>query len=186
LTTFQEANHFKALLKGLTHRLGADPLCTELARVMRFPLSTNYKNAADPKPVSVVNLEADRRYAFSQFEQFVMPTPTQTAPRQSIAELVAGMGEGNHHSPLLTVAGKLIRRGLSYEDTLRVICSMAQAEGVSQREATDIVNYTYGKHSASQSAVSCVPASHTLEGGTQDAKPQVVGVSAYSFHDCMI
>jgi hypothetical protein len=156
---------FEAKLRQLAFALGGDRMCAEVARVMRMPNSNNYKDPQNPKAVTVVTLEPERRYDLSEFDRFGMASPSTATdkPRQTIAEQVTGMAEGNRHSTLCSLTGKFVNQGMAYEDALAAIGLMAEAVGVSESEAGRIVRDIYDK----ENAVSVSRASHPPIGGTQ-------------------
>ena len=68
---FKEAekpsDHIESILRGLAKTLGGDMSSAELARVMRIPGTTNYKN--DPVPCAIIQAN-ENEYLLSDFEQY--------------------------------------------------------------------------------------------------------------------
>jgi archaellum biogenesis ATPase FlaH len=166
-----DVSMYEGVLKGLAHALGADPACAELARILRLPNSTNFKDKSNPKPVNVVTLEPDRRYSVSDFAKFVIPAPGVACVDPSrepvaidslTAQLQAMSAEAHNRYPtMLRVAGSLLGRGLTAEDAYQFILPHAQRVGSvaalekiikglsakeqAKRDAEGLGDYTYGE-----------------------------------------
>ena len=72
-----KAQHAQDVLAGLAAKIGGDHT-TDLSRLLRVPGTLNRKdqrNGKTPRPCSIVELHADRRYPFSLFEPLAAESP---------------------------------------------------------------------------------------------------------------
>jgi uncharacterized protein (DUF927 family) len=79
-----------AIMLTIIEKTGADPAMKDEARVLRLPGSIHLKNPADPKVVTIIEANYDRRFTHADFEHFIIanlpapiPTPIPTIPKVS-------------------------------------------------------------------------------------------------------
>mgnify|MGYP000049357053 CR=1 FL=1 len=105
---------------------GADPAMKDKARVLRLPGSIHLKNPTDPKIVTILEANYDRRYTCSDFEvfttknkqtvsptkntsDFIPPVPIERClSKQHRAALSDGVSEGNRDNTGCSLARDLI------------------------------------------------------------------------------
>lgn len=91
--------------------LGADMASCDLARVLRLPNTSNWKNGT-PLRATILKLDPDVKYPLSRFQELkpvqpVVHTRSYTALREEF------ISEGSRESTLVSLAGLLWRKGFS-------------------------------------------------------------------------
>jgi hypothetical protein len=136
----------EGIMSALLTRLGGDPACKDISRVLRVAGSINVKDLENPKLVRILDIDDSRRYPLSLFEQPAEDGVgiTIQQPKPTISQLITDMGDGdqhNRHPNLLSLAGKMIYRGMGYEDTMTAVQAIGRGVGTAPAEAARMVDY---------------------------------------------
>ena len=147
---------------GLVKALNADSTSKEIARVLRLPGTLNMKKLDDPKLVKIIEFHPDVRYAISAFDgvasvvDAVRSTTGSISPSGGVAEALDNLKEGNRHSLLGKIAGKLVRGGWTPKDALALLRPhwervATQGHEMPYDELKAMVEHAYQKHLTSHS-----------------------------------
>lgn len=121
--TSENRNLIRGILAGLAEKLGGDPSCHDLSRLMRLPGTYNCKDAngkavtfaqcPQPIPVRLEKCDTKIRYSVEDFRAFFIdkkPKVKQIATKNEGAIL-----EGSRNQSLTSLAGSMRQAGLSHE-----------------------------------------------------------------------
>lgn len=119
----------KSYLKQLAKFLNGDPTVAEIARVMRVPGTYNLKNPTSPLPVRIIEIEPNRRYNLSTFDDWLpaleqQETPSTDNPPGWVASILKELREGERgdcHNVFVKAIGKFIKSGFIQEDTYQLL-----------------------------------------------------------------
>ena len=142
----------------ITHVSGADAV-KDLARVLRVPGTTNYKDPDNPRPVEILMCDLDRRYCPSEFELDDITIPEQgPAPRtlpnassvpyfqraiESELSTLRACDDGRNiqTNKSAFAIGSLVAVGaLAEDDAKALLVDAAMATGLDESEATRATN----------------------------------------------
>jgi hypothetical protein len=101
------------VLRGLTEALGGDCSAAELARVLRLPGTLNFKYQP-PRPVRILEMSCERRYALADFEKYAKRIQPQTMPGNAPGRICEGekIRHPRRHTFLISLAGTLRAKGM--------------------------------------------------------------------------
>ena len=162
----QDIVKIESYLKAITQALGGDSSCAEIARVLRFPGTYNYKYPDSPKLVTNIEFNSAQQYNLSDFDPFLLIPKLnnkKSNPAGWIAEALLNMREGNRNPTFTKIIGRLHRdrwspsdiyallepkaSEIKYEDDLK-----AQIDGICKRyinegadDGQDKLTLLYGK-----------------------------------------
>jgi len=128
-------------LRGLADTLGADRSAAELARILRVPGTFNLKDRENPKPVTIVESNPDRRYNLQDFDDWAdsaaAVSPRTDRPikgRDWITRALADLKNGNRNVTLTQMAGRLNQDGHSEDDIIAMIGQRFADAGLTEQE----------------------------------------------------
>jgi len=171
-----DVREIEGVLAGLIDRLGADPACKDISRILRVPDTMNLKDPV--AEVRLIDLCPERRYPLETFRRNT-PTPTPTSPTDYAFEgtistsplsLLSGLEEGNRHTSFLKVAGSLIGKGYSSDDAFELLRASAEASGFPLEELESITSSLYEHQSSENQGSLPLPSLPTsIRGGSDGA-----------------
>lgn len=112
------------VLRGLATRLKGDIKSAEVARILRVPLSTNWKYNP-PKPVTIERYEEENIYDFSEFRQWEQKESLQKAEQ----ERTDWFADGTRDHDLHYVGCRLIEGGATPDATEEVLARLVNSWG---------------------------------------------------------
>ncbi|MCU0465676.1 MAG: DUF927 domain-containing protein [Anaerolineae bacterium] len=150
-----------AILRGLSEALGGDnQYVKSVASVMRVPGSLNTKPERNDATVTVLQLEADRRYTLDQFAWLESKPPKvervgelevvtlngqHPLPARTETYLTSGASEGSRNHELFAAACQLRDAGYSESEAAGQLVPRHVASGSSEREAAATIKSAYSR-----------------------------------------
>jgi Protein of unknown function (DUF3987)/Primase C terminal 1 (PriCT-1) len=113
LTTDDGRTHARDLLERLALALGADRSAAEPARVLRVPMTYNYKD--EPVRVVMEQCDPERRYSPWELDELLPEAPPLTGNAGAGFQAQEQVGQGDRHLYLFRLARSLKTKSLSPE-----------------------------------------------------------------------
>ena len=120
----------ESYLRGLCSALGGDKSSCEVARVLRFPGTSNHKDPANILPVRIIQINSSRAYNLSDFDAFIDPEAERSVgvgkSDDWVADALSKLSEGNRNSTFASIIGRLHRNSLPASSILALLSPHAE------------------------------------------------------------